>query len=99
MVEEDGIEIPKDEDEENYLTTRKVDELMCIFQCELCHFRNMEARNPEDNGTDDKILRYIRRANLDAFWTRRPNTVCQYFLKTISTIADAEEMKMNPPFP
>ena len=99
MVEEDGVEIPKDEDDENYQTARKGDDLMCMFQCELCHFRNMESRNPDDNGTDKKILRYIRRANLDAFWARRPNTVYQHFLEVRSTIADAEEMQMTPPFP
>ena len=93
------MEIPRDENDGDYLSARKGDDLMCMFQCELCHFRNMEARNPEGNGTDDKILRYIRRANLDAFWARRPNTVYQHFLEIRSTIADAEEMRMNPPFP
>ena len=57
MVEEDGIEIPKYEDEESYLVARKGDDLMCMFQCDLCHFRNMESRNPDGGGTDEKILR------------------------------------------
>ena len=99
MVEEDGIEIPKYEDEESYLVARKGDDLMCMFQCDLCHFRNMESRNPDGGGTDEKILRYIRRANLDAFWARRPNTVYQHFLEMRSTLADADEMRMTPPFP
>ena len=40
-LEEDGIEIPKEEDEDNYLTARKGDDKMCVFQCEVCHFMNM----------------------------------------------------------
>ena len=56
MLEEDGIEIPKEEDKEDYLVSRKGDDLMCLFQCELCHFRNMELRNPDGEGRDEKIL-------------------------------------------
>ena len=67
MVERDCIEIPKDEDEEKYIAARKRDDWMCIVQCELYHFRNIELRNPDEDGTYEKILRYIRQANLDDF--------------------------------
>ena len=63
MLEEDEIEIPKEEGEEDYLVARKGDDLICMFQCEVCHFRNMEGRDPEEGGLDAKVLRYIRRAN------------------------------------
>ena len=46
---------------------RKSDGLMCMFQYEVCHFRNMELRDTEVVGSDLKILRYIRHENLDAF--------------------------------
>ena len=99
MLEEDGIEIPKEEGDDDYLVARKGDDLMCMFQCEVCHFRNMEGRDPEDVGSDEKILRYIRRANLDAFWARRPATVYPHFLEVRAIIKDADEMGIKPPLP
>ena len=72
---------------------------MCDFQCELCHFRNMESRDPNEDGADDTVLRYIRRANLDMFWVRRPGTVYLHFLEMRAMIADAEDMQTAPSFP
>jgi hypothetical protein len=50
--------------------------MMVPFQCELCHFRNIMLRNPDDgNITDLEILDMVRRANLDAFWSRESSSV------------------------
>ena len=59
----------------------------------------MELRNPDGGGTDEKLLRHTKRANLDAFGARRPNTVYQHILEMRSTLADANEMRMTSPFP
>ena len=49
---------------------------MCPFQCDLCHFRNIQGRDPEPRLTKDKLLmQCIRRATLDAFWSRESSTV------------------------
>ena len=96
MLEEDGIEIP--EGENNYLIARKGDDLMGMFQCEVCYFRKMEWRDPEEVGSDLKIMRYIRQANLDAFWARRPTTVYPYFLEVQAIIKDADEIGITPPY-
>lgn len=46
------------------------------FECDLCHFRNLAKRNPDmDSPRDLFQLVCIRRAVLDAFWSRRPSTV------------------------
>jgi hypothetical protein len=55
---------------------RAGDHLMTPFQCELCHFRNLIARDPlEGDDADVEILEFMRRANLDAFWDRATTTV------------------------
>ena len=72
---------------------------MCLFQCEVCHFRNMELRDPGGRGRDDKVLRYIRRKNLDVFWARKSITVYNTFLEIRSVIKDAGKMGMTPPLP
>jgi hypothetical protein len=49
---------------------------MCPFQCDLCHFRNIQRRNPVPGLPKDKLLlQCIRRASVDAFWSRETSTV------------------------
>ena len=48
---------------------------MIPFQCDLCHFRNLKGLNPRANAEDFLLLKTIRRASLDAFWSREPSTV------------------------
>jgi len=46
------------------------------FECDLCHFRNLNNRDPLTNYlTDLWTLLCIRRACLDAFWSRESGTV------------------------
>jgi hypothetical protein len=55
---------------------RNGDHLVCPFQCDLCHFRNIQKRDPVvEIGQDVNMLVAIRRANLDALWAREPGTV------------------------
>ena len=63
-------------DEERFITARDGDHLMVMFQCDVCHFRNIQSRDPNQAVAQDRILlSCIRRANLDAMWSREPSTV------------------------
>lgn len=63
-------------DEDRFQYGRNGDHLLVSFQCGLCHFRNMEGRNPvSGNALDNRVLMLIRRATLDSFWSREPATV------------------------
>jgi hypothetical protein len=67
-----------EEDDYRFEVARPGDHLLCPFQCELCLFRNIQGRLPlfgEGKLSDVVLLRALRRANLDAFWSREPNTV------------------------
>eukprot|EP00984_Skeletonema_dohrnii_P004388 scaffold1564_cov78-Skeletonema_dohrnii-CCMP3373.AAC.2 len=49
---------------------------MTTFECDLCHFRNLNKRDPEyTSGKDRLTMTAIRRANLDAFWARESSTL------------------------
>jgi hypothetical protein len=50
---------------------------MVPFQCDLCHFRNIQHRNPDPLkfAKDALALACIRRANLDSLWSRESSTV------------------------
>jgi len=46
------------------------------FQCDCCWFVNLEKREPENaSESDRRLLDYIRRVNLDMFWSSEGSTV------------------------
>ena len=76
-TDEEGYELLVERDKDRFLTARDGDHMICRFQCDLCHFRNIQKRdpNPEVIVQDALMLRCIRRANLDTFWARETSTV------------------------
>jgi hypothetical protein len=64
------------EDQEKFLYGRKGDWLLAPFQCNRCWFLNLRGKLPNANSyADANELRFIRRANLDMFWSRAEGTV------------------------
>ena len=63
-------------EENDYLSARPGDHLFCPFECDGCAFFRLKRRLPDPKSRVDSLLQvFIRRANLDAFWSRRPGTV------------------------
>ena len=75
--EDDGLIDDEDIEEEasRFLHARDGDHLMCPFQCDLCHFRNIQKRDPGPDPRDAYAMMAIRRATLDSFWARESSTV------------------------
>ena len=66
----------EEKEDNRYRKARPGDMLMVPFQCDICHFRNITKRSPlPDKPQDNEVLEYIRRASLDAFWSRETSTV------------------------
>jgi hypothetical protein len=74
-TDEEGyvVEVPRDKD--RYLHGRAGDHWLTSFQCDLCQFRNVTGHSPHSNGSEDRLLKFIRRATLDALWSRESGTV------------------------
>lgn len=73
-TEDDEVEDPKEAS--RFKCARLGDNLMCPFQCEICHFRNIQLRDPRIDSIQDKYLLVVmRRAILDSFWARAEGTV------------------------
>ena len=63
-------------DEGRFTCARNGDYLVTRFQCGRCHFRNIQGRDPEFGNRRDALFeRCIRRATLDAFWSKEDATV------------------------
>ena len=106
--DEDDTLLIVDKDDARYMEARNGDHLSGIpFQCDICHFRNLNHRDPiEDRHQDRNTLVAIRRANLDSFWGREPRTVIDNLgrLRHIyqvgrHTVSLEESLPMMVPFP
>jgi len=64
-------------DVDRFMYGRPGDHWMTTFQCDVCHFRNVQGRDPCNTAADRNIIRCIRRATLDAFWSREPGTIAK----------------------
>lgn len=75
--DEEGDLMMDDQDLERYRRGRNGDHIMGVpFSCELCHFRNVNLRDPLlDSSKDVYTLTAMRRANIDVCWAREPSTV------------------------
>ena len=55
---------------------RSGDNLLTHFQCDLCHFSNIQVREPNTQGEKyTRLMATIRKATLDVFVIREPGTV------------------------
>lgn len=86
----------EDDTEVDYLSGRNGDHLLTPFQCELCHFRNLYGREP-DQPRDTWVLGVMRRALLDAFWDRSRATVEANVRILRRMLKDCEELGLPPP--
>jgi hypothetical protein len=63
------------DEKRRFLSARDGDHLCTRFQCDQCHFVNINKRLPKHTLTDVRLMTCIRRANLDALWSLETNTV------------------------
>jgi hypothetical protein len=67
-----------------FMKARNGDMWVAPFQCDRCWFINLENREPVQGLlVDERLLGYIRRANLDMFWSREPGTVAASYRQLV----------------
>ena len=73
---------------------------MVQFECDSCIYRKLKkGRNPGVNESSDALLlACIRRANLDAFWSRAESTVTSHARLINEGVELAELVGIDPPF-
>eukprot|EP00978_Attheya_sp_CCMP212_P011834 scaffold29388_cov54-Attheya_sp.AAC.2 len=72
---------------------------MISLECDLCIFRKLRRRNPDNTSPTDKLLQScIRRMNLDAFWSRSTATVSGHKDNLNQTLKFSRLLGMEGPF-
>ena len=71
LIDDEDIE----EEASRFLHARDGDHLMFPYQCDLCHFRNTQKRDPGPDPRDAYAMMPICRATLDSCWSRKSSTV------------------------
>jgi hypothetical protein len=74
------------------------DHLMVPFQCDLCHFRNINGRDSGIWPQDKLQMAAIRRAILDLFWSRASGTMAANLREGVHISKIVSELKMKSPF-
>ena len=77
------------------MVARRGDHLATPFQCSLCHFRNMQHREPLQWSVEDReLLDFITRAILDSFWARERSTVAKILQEGIRMERTMDRFKL-----
>jgi len=80
-------------EEKRFTEARDGDSLVTPFQCDHCHFVNVMGREPvEGLASDLRVLKCIRRVNLDAFWSREPGTVRSVLEEALRGLSIASQL-------
>lgn len=94
--DEEGEEIVGAQRDDDFMVARKGDNWTTPFQCDRCHFVNMNGREAGMGSRDQVVLALIRRANLDAFWDRSTSTVEAHGREVARMDRIADELGMTP---
>jgi hypothetical protein len=100
ITDDEGFDWRPREAHSRYKVARDGDNLVTIFQCDLCCFCNLQQRDPLPGLPKDTLLLcVIRRAQLDALWGREPQTVESTLRSVRSMITQWQKVGLPPQFP
>jgi hypothetical protein len=86
-------------DSNRFSTARNGDDLLVSFECDVCIFRKLFARDSDPQNTRDEFaLACIRRINLDAFWSRARTTVESNTAKVREGLRISESLGLAGPY-
>ena len=89
---DEGSKWKKKKDEARFMNARNGDMLCAPFQCDHCWFINLSKREPRVvSHSDERLLSYIRRVNLDLMWSREKGTVAN----TLASISKGRTMSIE----
>ena len=95
--DDEGLVWKRKEDRDQYMIARKCDNAFTPFQCDQCWFRNSKKRDPLSiSQADKRLLVFIRRTNLDVFWSRTKDTIDKSTLGLRRFVKDSQNLGFQP---
>lgn len=86
-------------DKRRFCVARDGDDLLVSFECDICIFAKIYSRLPDSGVDNDKfVLGCIRRANLDAFWSRARSTVTSNTVRFREMVNMSNRLGFEPPY-
>lgn len=93
-------EAMEEEDPLWFREARDGDHLMCPFVCDECHFWNLRRREVlVGNVCGELTMVCIRRANLDALWSRERSTVAGNLREGVRYLLICDRLGEKDPYP
>ena len=94
---DEGSKWKKKTDIRRFMVARDGDMLCSPFQCDHCWFINLKKEEPVDRSYEhQRLLGYIRRVNLDLFWSRERATVANTLGSVRKGMKMSEELGLKP---
>jgi hypothetical protein len=94
-----GAEMLEEDDPNCFKWAWEGDHLMCPFQCDTCHFYNIQKQQPGAKVQDNVLLMCIRHAILDSFWSRESATVESNCREAARMHSGGERLGLDMPYP
>jgi hypothetical protein len=89
----------KPKNRKKFKRARKGDSMMVQFECDTCIFVKLKHWRPDAGNSADQLLAAcIRRANLDAFWSRAESTVTAHARHIEEGVELGSLLGIDPPF-
>ena len=83
----------------DFMHARNGDHLLVPYECPTCVFRKLRGASPNSRSHSDTLLMdCIKRAILDAFWSRSSSTVTGYARQTRKMLDFSETVGLQGPF-
>ena len=96
-MDKEGVVAEDVREQKRFIEARAGDHLMIEFQCDVCHFRNIQRRDPDPKEAKDYLLMVcIRRCLIDSVWSKEPTTVEHNRRDVLKIISKGEELGLAP---
>ena len=87
-----------EEDGKRFKEGRGGDNLICPFQFDLCHFKNLKGRDPGTIPANESLLMCIHRVIIDSLWARELTTVVANAIDCLHVVTIEGHLRLGDPF-
>jgi len=96
-MDKEGVVTEDLHEQKQFIEARAGDHLMIEFQCDVCHFQNIQCRDPNPKDAKDYLLMVcIRQCLLDSVWSKEPTMVEHNRRDVMKIVNKGDELGIAP---